>query len=46
MCYYGFFDYAYNCFGVMKKGILVGDSGFIYNSFSFGGNILMERDFY
>ncbi|WP_121292331.1 outer membrane protein [Helicobacter pylori] len=46
MRYYGFFDYAHNRFGVMKKGIPVGESGFIYNSFSFGGNTLTERDSY
>ncbi|RVZ12031.1 outer membrane beta-barrel protein, partial [Helicobacter pylori] len=44
--YYGFFDYAHNRFGVMKKGIPVGESGFIYNSFSFGGTTLTERDSY
>ncbi|WP_104747527.1 outer membrane protein [Helicobacter cetorum] len=44
--YYGFFDYNHNRFGVMKKGTPIGDSSFIYNSFSFGGNTLTERDSY
>ncbi|WP_104761199.1 outer membrane protein [Helicobacter cetorum] len=46
MRYYGFFDYNHNRFGVMKKGIPVGESGFNYNSFSFGGNTLTEKDSY